>query len=138
VEDIDNVFHYDIDDLQTVVQANFAERLKACAAAEKIVDQEVQAFRRKLKSFEVAAEVTQIQSRINEICRLELQRSLRKLGFVEPRQVQELEAMVARIAGKVAHPLIVELRNGSDPLNKVYKNLIQRLFGATHDLDSDA
>jgi glutamyl-tRNA reductase len=126
---IDNVFCYDIDDLAAVVEANIHERVKAAATAEKIVDQEVQAFCAKAKSSTVGPVAQQVQGRIEEICRTELERSLRKLGPQEAKQVQELERMVSRIAGKIAHPLLIQLRNAPDSLNEsAYMDLINRLI----------
>jgi glutamyl-tRNA reductase len=126
---IDNVFCYDIDDLAAVVEANLHERVKAGATAEKIVDQEVQAFCAKAKSSNVGPVAQQVQGRIEEICKAELERALKKLGPQEPRQVQELERMISRIAGKIAHPLLVQLRNAPDSQNEsAYMDLINRLI----------
>jgi len=136
VGDVDHVFYYDIDDLQAVVEANLNERTKAAAAAEKIVDQEVQAFCTKLKSFDVAPVVVQVQSRIDEICRTELQRSLKKIGPQDPRQIEELESMISRIAGKIAHPLIMQLRNSRDSMDETaYMEMIQRIFKTKQNTD---
>jgi glutamyl-tRNA reductase len=127
--DVDNVFSYDIDDLATVVEANLQERLKAASSAEKIVDQEVQAFCRKLRSMDVGAVARQVQGRIEEICKDELQRCLRRIGPQEPKEIQELERMISRIAGKLAHPLLVQLRNGDDPVSdSAYMDLINRII----------
>jgi glutamyl-tRNA reductase len=126
---IDNVFCYDIDDLSAVVEANLHERVKAAAVAEKIVDQEVQAFCSKAKASRVGPVVKQVQISIEEICKSELEKSLRKMGPQEPRQVQELERMASRIAGKIAHPLVMQLRKDSESMDQsVYVDLIQRLF----------
>ena len=129
VATIDNVFCYDIDDLGTVVEANQHERVKAAATAEKIIEQEVRAFYSKLKSLKAAPVVIQVQSRIEEICQLELQRSLKKLGPQEPKQIQELQTMASRIAAKIAHPLLMQLRKEQDTLNEsVYVDWIKRIF----------
>jgi glutamyl-tRNA reductase len=126
---IDNVFCYDIDDLGSVAESNLHERIKAAAAAEKIVEQEVHAYRAKLKSLKVAPVVTQVQGRIEEICHAELQRCLKKIGPQEPKQVQELELMISRIAAKIAHPLVIQLRDDQDSENHpVYVDLIKRIF----------
>ncbi len=126
---IDNVFCYDIDDLEAVVQANLHERLKAAEVAEKIVEQEMQAFCAKLKSFDMAPVMVQVQGRIEEICRLELDRCLRKIGPQEDRQMQELESMIKRIAGKIAHPILRNLRNPQDPANtSAYLDFINRML----------
>jgi len=131
---VDNVFCYDIDDLQAVVEANLQERRKAAAEGEKIVDIQVDSFCRKLKSFEIAPVVTQVQGRINEICSTELERCLRKLGPQEKKQVQELESMIARIAGKIAHPLVMQLRSGQDNIDKTaYVDMIKQIFKLQKD-----
>jgi len=136
VGNIDNVFCYDIDDLQAVVEANLQERRKAAAEAEKIVDMDVSKFCHKLKSFEVAPVVTHVQGRIKEICSTELQRSLRKIGPQEPKQIQELESMIARIAGKIAHPLVMQLRSGHDSIDKAaYVDMIKQIFKLQKDSD---
>ncbi len=130
---IENVFCYDIDDLQAVVEANLHERVKAAAAAEKIVEQEVQSFCAKLKSFDAAPVMMQVQGRIEEICRLELHRYLKKTGPQEPKEIKELESMLARIAGKIAHPLLLKLRNSQDPDNAAYMDLISRILKPSKD-----
>jgi glutamyl-tRNA reductase len=126
---IENVFCYDIDDLAAVVEANLHERLKAASAAEKIVDQEVQAFYAKLKSIDVGPVVIQVQGQIEEICKIELQRYVKKTGPQEAKQLQELEHMISRIAAKIAHPLITQLRNGKEATGEqAYADLIKQLF----------
>jgi glutamyl-tRNA reductase len=127
---IDNVFCYDIDDLGAVVEANQHERLQAASAAEKIIEQEVQTFCQKAKSTEVGPVVQQVQGHIEEICKSELERYLRKTGAMEPKKIQDLETMITRIAGKIAHPLVVQLRNEHRSQNEsaAYMDLIKRTF----------
>ncbi len=132
---IENVFCYDIDDLGAVVEANLHERIKAASAAEKIVDQEVDSFYAKLKSMHLAPVVMQVQGRIEEICKTELERYVHKVGPQEPRHVQELEHMISRIAAKISHPIVVQLRNGQQsPSESAYAELIKRLI-KTKDMD---
>jgi glutamyl-tRNA reductase len=127
---IDNVFCYDIDDLGAVVEANLHERVKASALAEKIIEQEVHAFCTRAKSADVGPVVKQVQGHIEDICKNELERYLRKSGVLEPKQVQELEAMIGRIAGKIAHPVVMQLRgeHASGNESAAYMDLIKRMF----------
>ncbi len=126
---IDNVFCYDIDDLGAVVEANRQEREKAAASAEKIVEEEIRFFYSKLKSLDVGPVVMQLQGQIEEICKTELQRYMKKLRPQEARQVQELEHMISRIAAKIAHPLVMQLRNSPEgPNASAYADLIRKLL----------
>jgi glutamyl-tRNA reductase len=128
---MDNVFCYDIDDLGAVVEASLHERKKAAQLAEKIVEQEVETLCFRLKSLDVTPLVVQLQNRIDEICRGELMRFLRKSGPKDPKDVEELESMVSRISGKIAHPLITHLRSDSqDPAHREASvSTIRRIFG---------
>ncbi len=127
---IDNVFCYDIDDLGAVVEANLSERRKAAAAAEKIVEEEVQAFCARLKSHDVGPMVAQLQERIEQICRSELDRFMKRGGPRNEHEIQELEWMVSRIAGKIAHPLVMQLRGADhNPSHReAYVEIIKRIF----------
>jgi len=87
---IDNVFCYDIDDLGAVVEANLQERRKAASLAEKIVEQEVESICHRLKSLDVTPVVIELQSRIEDICRAELDRYIHKTGAQSPKERQEL------------------------------------------------
>lgn len=127
---IDNVFCYDVDDLGAVVEANIAERRQAAALAEKIVDEEVDAFCTRLKSRDLGPVVVQLQDRIEEICRTELQRFMKRGGPHNEHETQELEWMVSRIAGKIAHPLVMQLRSTHhNPTHREdYLDIIKRIF----------
>jgi glutamyl-tRNA reductase len=126
---MDDVFCYDVDDLAHVVEANLNERIKAASAAEKIVEQEVKIFGDKIRSLQSAPLVSRIQSQIDEICQAELQRSLRKMGFLDPKQRQEMETMVSRIAAKISHPLVTHLRkNQGSEKGAAIAELIKQLF----------
>ncbi|MDR1727850.1 MAG: glutamyl-tRNA reductase [Acidobacteriota bacterium] len=131
VSEIDGVFCYDVDDLSSVVEANLAERVKAAAAAEKIIDHEVRNFSNRLRATRSAPAAMQIQGRIEEICRAELERCLRRIGPQDAKAVEEMEAMAARIAAKIAHPLLMELRDSQNsPEEHASAALLMRLFQA--------
>ena len=132
---MNDVFCYDVDDLAHVVEANLNERVKAAAAAEKIIDQEVKSFGDKIRSFKSAPLVSHIQGRIDEICQSELQRSLRKMGFLDPKQIQEMETMISRIAAKISHPLVMQLRNSPGSVHEAaFADLIKQIFKTKDDL----
>jgi glutamyl-tRNA reductase len=131
VGSIDNVFCYDVDDLAAVVEASISERHTAASTAEQIVEEEVEAFCARIKSRDFGHAVSQLQDRIAAICRTELQRYLRRNGQRDEREARELEWMVARIANKIAHPLVVQMRNShpNPTHHEFYLETIKRIFG---------
>jgi glutamyl-tRNA reductase len=110
VNEIDNVFLYDIDDLQEVVNANLRERLKEAERAEDIVSQEVERMAARLMVQEVAPTILSLQGQLEQIRGAELEKAKRKLGPLTPEQEQALETLTRGIINKIAHGPISELR----------------------------
>jgi len=126
---IDGVFCYDVDDLSGVVEANLNERVKAAAVAEKIINHEVKSFSNKLRSLKSAPVIMQIQGHIEEICQSELYRCLRRIGPQDPKHIQEMEAMISRIAAKIAHPFVTQLRESQGSANETaYMDMIRQIL----------
>ena len=111
VNEIDNVFLYDIDDLQEVVNANLRERMKEAERAEVVVEEEVERMMARLKTAEVAPTIVGLQEQLEQIRAAELEKVRRKYGPFTPRQEEALEALTRGIVNKVAHGPISELRN---------------------------
>src|SRR5690242_17647311 len=111
VNKLDNVFLYDIDDLQEVVNANLRERMKEAERAEELVVQEVDRMVARLKVAEVAPLIVGLQEQLEQIRAGEIEKARRKFGPFTPEQEQAIEALTRGIMNKVAHGPISELRN---------------------------
>jgi glutamyl-tRNA reductase len=111
VNEIDNVFLYDIDDLQEVVNANLRERMKEAEHAEDIVAAEVERMMARLKVAEVTPTIVGLQEQLEQIRIAEIDKIRRKLGPLSPEMDQAIEAMTRGIINKIAHGPISELRN---------------------------
>lgn len=110
VNEVDNVFLYDIDDLQEVVNSNLRERLRESERAEEIVVQEAERMVARLKVREVAPTIVSLQEQLEQIRVAELERMRRKLGPLTPEQEEALQALTRGIVNKIAHGPISELR----------------------------
>jgi glutamyl-tRNA reductase len=111
VNEIDNVFLYDIDDLQEVVNANLRERLKAAERAEELVAEEVERTMARLKVAEVTPTIIGLQEQLEQIRAGEIEKTRRKYGPFTPEQEQAIEALTRGIVNKIAHGPISEIRN---------------------------
>jgi glutamyl-tRNA reductase len=111
VNEIDNVFLYDIDDLQEVVNANLRERLKAAERAEELVAEEVERTMARLKVAEVTPTIVGLQEQLEQIRAGEIEKARRKYGPFTPEQEQAIEALTHGIVNKIAHGPISEIRN---------------------------
>ncbi len=110
VNEIDNVFLYDIDDLQEVVDSNLRERNKEAERAEILVAEEVDRMMARLKVAEVTPAILQIQEQLERIRLAEIDKVRRKFGPFSARQEEAMEALTRGIVNKVAHGPISELR----------------------------
>ncbi|MBI1745827.1 MAG: glutamyl-tRNA reductase [Acidobacteria bacterium] len=136
VNDVDNVFAYDIDDLQGVVESNLKERHREAQAAEQLVEAEVAMFLDRLRHQDVGPIIAALKDRIESICFAELERHMRKKGVTDDGHRKDLEMMVTRIANKIVHPLIVQVRRQAGPAVRKdgYIETLTRVF-QVHDKD---
>jgi glutamyl-tRNA reductase len=111
VNDLDNVYLYDIDDLQEVVNANLRERMKEADHAESLVAEEVERMMARLKVAEVTPLIVGLQEQLEAIRSGEIEKARRKCGGFTPEQEQLIETLTRGIINKIAHGPISELRS---------------------------
>jgi glutamyl-tRNA reductase len=111
INDLDNVFLYDIDDLQEVVNANLRERMKEADHAETLVAEEVDRMMARLKVAEVTPLIVGLQEQLEQIRTGEIEKVRRRLGPLTAEQEQAIDALTRGIVNKIAHGPISELRN---------------------------
>ncbi len=129
VNELDNVFLYDIDDLQRVVEANVGERKKRAESAEEIVAAEVERMIVRLRSREVAPTIVGLQDQLEQLRQAELARMRGKFGQLTPQQEEALEALTRGLINKIAHGPISEMRRQAGrPEGVHFIDAIRRAF----------
>jgi len=110
VNDLQNVFLYDIDDLNSVVNDNLAEREKEAEKARAIIRAEVNSFVSWLDRLEVEPTIIAIRKKAEDIKKRELQKTFARLKLDE-HQKQTVEAMASSIINKILHDPTLHLKN---------------------------
>ena len=129
VNELDNVFLYDMDDLQKVVEENRQGRRKHAEQAEQIISEEVDRMLARLKTREVAPTIVRLQEQLEQLRLAEVERTRGKLGALTPQQEEALEALTRGIIAKIAHAPIAELRKrAAEPDGVKIVELIRRVF----------
>jgi glutamyl-tRNA reductase len=128
VNSIDNVFLYDIDDLQQVVDRNLAARKSAAEDAARIVEEEVEKLDLRLKGRGAAPWIVALQGQLEEYRVTELERQRAKLGPLSEQQEEALEAMTRGLVNKIAHGAIAELRRSAAAEDDEALEQIKRIF----------
>jgi glutamyl-tRNA reductase len=109
VNNLDNVYVYDIDDLKGVIELNMAQRQQEAIKAERIVQEEVVKFEKWLKTLEVVPTIISLREKAEFIVQAELKKSSSALGELTPSQKEAIEFLTRSIADKVLNDPIVFL-----------------------------
>lgn len=113
VNEVDNVFLYDIDDLQRVVDENLKGRMDQAAEADKIVAEEVERLEAWMRTRHVGPVIASLQEHLEHIRRGEIERVRGKLGALTPQQEQAIEMLTRGIVNKIAHGPISQIRKNA-------------------------
>lgn len=129
INELDNVFLYDIDDMQRVVARNIEGRKQIAEQAEEIIAEEVERMVSRLKVREVAPLIVGLQEHFEQLRLAELERVRGKLGALTPQQEEAIEALTRGIVNKIAHGPITELRKqASAPEGRHFVSIIRKVF----------
>jgi glutamyl-tRNA reductase len=130
INDLDNVYLYSIDDLQSVVDINKGERDKEAVHAERIVTEETLKFMLWLGSMEITPTIVAMREKANALCRAEIDRTMSHLKNLSPNEQKSIEKMAESIANKLLHHPILFLKNNGSPEDR-RRNLamIRSIFG---------
>jgi glutamyl-tRNA reductase len=129
VNQVDNVFLYDIDDLQKVVDGNLKGRKQEAEDAELIVAEEVERMLTRLKSREVVPMIVSLQEQLESLRQAELARYHGKFGALTQEQEDTLDQLTRSLMNKIAHGPISELRKqASQPDGHHFVNAVRKVF----------
>jgi glutamyl-tRNA reductase len=110
---LEGIFVYDIDDLQQVAAANMAERSLEASNAEALIEGEVERFRQRLRTVNVAPAIIALQRQAEEIRLAELRRVQARLGSLNADQVAAVEALTRGLMNKFLHPPMQALKQAA-------------------------
>jgi glutamyl-tRNA reductase len=129
VNNIDNAYVYDVDDLQGVVQANLKERAKEASEAEAIIEEEIGTFYRWIKSLDVVPTIIALRNSLENIRKAELEKAASQLEALSDKDQKTLDAMTRAIVNKILHNPITHLKKESDKIEgDLFIDAVRRLF----------
>ena len=135
INDFDNVYLFDIDDLQNVIEVNKSERRKEADKAERIVTEETLKFTQWLENFEVTPTIVAIREKADAIRTAELAKTLSQLKDLSPKEIKSIEILTTSLINKLLHDPLNFLKSNSAPDEKEMKlDLTRKIFG----LDTEA
>lgn len=126
---LDNVFLYDIDTLQTMVDENVSKRKAQIPRVQVIAGEEVSNFFQWASSLEVAPTIKELTRMAEDIRKSEVDKNVNRF---DEKDRELLELVTKRIVNKILHTPISQIRNGHDEptferVNSI--SAIRKLFG---------
>jgi glutamyl-tRNA reductase len=136
VADLDQVFLYNIDDLQTIVKENLGRRAAELQRAEAIVNDEVLRFGAWMQSREIIPTVIALRQRFEAIRLAELQRLESKLSALPPDARARVDEITHLMVEKLLLTPTEQLKALSDQsLVVAYSEALHTLFRLAGDTD---
>jgi glutamyl-tRNA reductase len=139
VRQLDNVYLYDLDDLQSVVSANLEKRRAELPTAEQLIGGEVESYWRWLAGLAAVPVVSAIRGTMDRVREQELAHAMRRLGPLTPAQQEALEHFSRSLMNKFLHEPSVRLRAAAaNGRGLAIVDAARYLFGVEGQAPSDA
>lgn len=129
VNNLDNIFLYDIDDLREVVNENSSQRRQEALIAERIVEEEVIKFSKWMETLEVVPTIIAMQEKVSSIREAEIKKSLPGLGKLSSEQMESIETLTVSLVQKIINDPILMLKSISGRSSKdQFLDVTRKLF----------
>ncbi len=138
LNDLDNVYLYDIDDLHNVVELNKTERDKEAVKARRIVDEEALKFKDWLGGLGVIPTLAALRKKGNLIAQMELERTLPRLTDLSSKERKSVEKMAGAIVSRILHDPMTFLKSEScKDQSEMKVDLFRSVFGLEKNSDNE-
>ncbi len=128
--ELENVYLYNIDDLQSISEDGLKQRQLALSDAERIVKQKVDVFFQWINSHSVTPVIRSIHAMAGAIRDEELAKSLRKLGELTQREEKIIDSMARSIVSRLINAAIIQLKERAGTgQGHLYTQVARDLFG---------
>jgi len=110
INDISNVYLYDIDDLKGVVDTNIKMREEEAKKAEGIIEKEIEQFNKWLGTLNAVPTVISLRERFEEIRKKEVEKAISSLNGSSEFDPKVLDALTTSIVNKILHYPVTKLK----------------------------
>jgi glutamyl-tRNA reductase len=130
VGDLNNVFLYDIDDLQQVIASNLAQRRRQIPRVQSIIEEEVANFLDWFHARGVVPTIVDLRQHMDLIRETELEWAMHKLEHLSEQERSVILAFSRRLVNKILHQPTVRLKQqGNGRQAYQYTEAVRDLFG---------
>jgi glutamyl-tRNA reductase len=133
--DIPNVFLYDIDDLEGIVEDNLASRREAAVIIESMIAEEQDAYREWFATLGVSPLIRALQDKAATIHEATLESMLRKLPELDDRQRKVIRKLTKSMVNQLIHDPILRIKElAAEKKSEEAMKLFMQLFAVEDDV----
>jgi glutamyl-tRNA reductase len=126
---LENVYLYNIDNLQDIADENMNVRKKEAIKAEMIVDEEVARYMNWQKELESVPTIVSLRNKAGEIVQAEMDKAAGWMENLNKEDQEKIDNLVNSIVNKVLHaPVSVLKEESSDISSRDIVDAVRRLF----------
>lgn len=129
INSLDNVFLYNIDDLQQVSKQNLAIRKRDISSAEEMIESAVIQFQKWQSSLQLTPTIVALKELFSSVIEEEKRKTCSKLVSLTERDQHHIDAMCEAMVKKLLHKPFAELKRSSRSDDSAFLiDAIQKLF----------
>jgi glutamyl-tRNA reductase len=136
VDKVDNVYLYDIDDLQSKVDVNAESRSKEAEKAEELVTLEVETYLQWERGLDAVPTIVDLREKVEDIRKRELDKTLSSMNDLNEDQKRAMDIMSQSIVNKLLHAPLVVLKQAAAAAGESDNTIAiaRRLFNLDREL----
>ena len=116
-DSIENVYLYNIDNLQDIVDENMKIRKKEALKAEAIVEEEVILYNSWIKELEAVPTIVSLRAKAEEIVRQEMGKSLGWMQKLSNDDKEKVDNLVKSVVNKILHAPVAVMKEESSEIS---------------------
>jgi len=128
VNNLENVYLYDIDDLKSVVEKNLKEREKEATRAKTIIEAEVLKFQKWLKELGFYPTLRALNEKAEKLRQKELAKTFKKLKNLSEEEKEAIEILTKSLIQKLLYYPINFIKKSYHEEGKYAISLIRQIF----------
>jgi len=129
VNELENVYLYDIDDLQNVVNANMEERQKEAENAMDIIKHEVTKFNNWFSTLDAVPTIVEMRNQAEDMRKIEVEKNLKNMDHLSSDDKDSIHLLTQSIVNKILHKPTINLKKKTQSQDgHIYLKAIRHLF----------
>jgi glutamyl-tRNA reductase len=113
ISELSNVFLYDIDDLESIVENNLEERKKEAVRIEEMIATEIDAFEQWKKMLGVTPVIHALQTKANAVHQETMESLMKKLPDLDEREIKVIRKLTKSIVNQMLRDPILRIKEMS-------------------------